>query len=148
MHTKIMNQLNVNSKPNLELNPKPPTTHQIDSLKERSDKLMELCRAKSGADPKDQAKNEFTEKFHQTQAWLLRVIDASMQHNSNLGSNFNSAKDFLDLHQCLVEDMKVGWVMGWVDWVLIGGIGGKNGLIIDNKCNRFLVVFNGFKADI
>ena len=31
-----------------------------------------------------------------------------MQHNSNLGSNFNSAKDFLEVHQAIADDMKVG----------------------------------------
>ena len=35
-----------------------------------------------------------------------------MQHNSNLGSNFNSAKDFLEVHQAIADDMKVGGERG------------------------------------
>jgi len=43
----------------------------------------------------------------QLNSWLMQIGLATVGQNGDMGANLSTARDFLDLHERLAEDMKV-----------------------------------------
>lgn len=55
----------------------------------------------------NKALNNFLEKHNEIYSWLVSVAEAFLQEHRNMGDDLPMAKDFLDLHNQLLNDLQV-----------------------------------------
>ena len=81
---------------------------KVEELENRKIALDRLCVAHREENIRiNKALNNFLEKHHEICGWLVSVAEAFLQEHRNMGDNLPLAKDFLDLHNQLLNDLQV-----------------------------------------
>lgn len=81
---------------------------KVEELENRKIALDRLCVAHREENIRiNKALNNFLEKQSEICMWLISVAEAFLQEHRNMGDNFPLAKDFLDLHNKLLNDLQV-----------------------------------------
>jgi len=75
-------------------------------LQGRCAKLEGQCKARHEATERSQAISQFMDKFNYLNSWMIQVGLATVGQNVDMGANLSTARDFLELHERLSEDMK------------------------------------------
>ncbi|KAG8223451.1 hypothetical protein J437_LFUL001943, partial [Ladona fulva] len=80
----------------------------IDELEKRKVRLEEMCTAHKEENVRlSQAVTIFLEKQNDLYSWLVSIAEAFLQGHQDMGSVYPMAKDFLELHQKLLNDLNL-----------------------------------------
>jgi titin len=80
----------------------------VEELENRKISLDRLCVAHREENIRiNKALNNFLEKHNEIYSWLVSVAEAFLQEHRNMGDDLPMAKDFLDLHNQLLNDLQV-----------------------------------------
>jgi hypothetical protein len=81
---------------------------KVEELENRKISLDGLCTAHREENLRvNQALNSFVEKHSELYSWLVNIAEAFLQGHRDMGSDLPMAKDFLDLHNQLLNDLQV-----------------------------------------
>jgi titin len=79
----------------------------VEELENRKISLDRLCVAHREENIRiNKALNNFLEKHNEIYSWLVSVAEAFLQEHRNMGDDLPMAKDFLDLHNQLLNDLQ------------------------------------------
>ncbi|KAJ9596373.1 hypothetical protein L9F63_012601, partial [Diploptera punctata] len=79
----------------------------VEEIENRKIHLGELCTAHKEENVRlSQAFTGFLEKQNELFSWLVSIAEAFLQGHQDMGSVLAMAKDFLDLHQQLLDDLQ------------------------------------------
>lgn len=80
----------------------------VEELENRKIFLDGLCTAHKEENLRiSQAICTFLEKQNDLFSWLLNVAEAFLKEHTNIGDNLEQARDFMDLHSKLLNDLQV-----------------------------------------
>lgn len=80
----------------------------VEELENRKIFLDGLCTAHKEENIRiSKALVAFLEKQNELYSWLINIADAFLKEHTNMGENFDEAKDFMDLHSKLLNDLQV-----------------------------------------
>lgn len=80
----------------------------VEELENRKISLDGLCVAHREENLRiNQALNNFLERQNEIYSWLVKIAEAFLQGHQDMGSDLPMAKDFLNLHNQLLNDLQV-----------------------------------------
>lgn len=80
----------------------------VEELENKKIALDGLCVAHREENLRvNQALNNFLEGQNEIYSWLVKIAEAFLQGHQDMGSDLPMAKDFLDLHNQLLNDLQV-----------------------------------------
>ncbi|XP_046554795.1 uncharacterized protein LOC124264120 [Haliotis rubra] len=80
---------------------------KMDELEARCAHLESLCKARRAeAWERSQAYLIFQEKFNSLFTWMTQICQSTLSRHGNMGNTLASAKDFLEIHEQLDEDIR------------------------------------------
>lgn len=86
--------------------------HIVEELENKKVHLDGLCVAHKEENMRiNRALNNFFEKQEEIYSWLVSIAEAFLQGHQDMGSDLRMAKDFLDLHNKLLNDLQVSIII-------------------------------------
>ena len=80
----------------------------MQELERNCDAVEELCRSKyAEAAQTSQALVDLQQKFTSVYSWLVQIGEPILNQHNDPGTTMHSAKDFLDVHEQVHDDIKV-----------------------------------------
>lgn len=86
----------------------------VEELENKKITLDGLCTAHREENIRiNTALNNFLERHNEIYTWLVTIAEAFLQGHQDMGSDLPMAKDFLDLHNQLLNDLQVRYFTLW-----------------------------------